>query len=430
MTLERTVPRLFLAVLAVGMGCSSEQPAPVKSGPCDVPSGPERYRKTLGAKGDDHGLAVAMRADRSVVVGGTHDANGAKASWLAGISAHGEVEWELASEGLGTRVVALGPNDVLAVDLGFTGRSVSASGKQIWAKSWESTANPALEVPNAALVLTDGYLVVGTRLASTAENASRKARLLRLDGTGEVVWDLLEGNDSENTANAVAALGDGDFVTVGHSAAPSGDVGRQVWLRAADSDGTKSWEKRHGGPLEEIGYGVSVLQDKSLLVAASTRSKGAGQNDLWLLKTSAQGYALWDKTFGGESNDDPRALGVMTDGSALVVGRHTSEEALPGGLWLLRIDTNGKLLWEQTYGRAWLSEGRGIAVVGDEYAAIGTTELNGAGGDDVWLLRGGPSGKAWCDGNVGAPCKGAGAETCVAATTCDLTMKPPMCAAK
>ena len=421
--------RLLNVALVVGSWVScSEVPAPSDPSPCGDSAAPRRFRATFGGTGKDNGQAVAMMSDNSLVIGGTVQKDGKVRGWVRGLTPTGETRFEQQLDAPDARVIAAVTGGTLVLSTGFSGRRLSVDGAVTWQQSWAETTDPELELPQGVIEVADGFVVAGTRLAAKGDNTSRKARILGLSADGTVRFNLLEGSDGKNTAAAIASLPDGDFVTVGFSEAPISDVGRQLWVRAAEKDGTKTWEQRHGGALDEAGVGVLALANKELLIAASTRSKGAGENDLWLVKTTAHGHIQWDKTFGGEANDDPLAIAALDGGGALIAGRYTSELTHAGGFWLLRVGPGGDKQWEHVYGTAWQSEAVAVAARGEEFAAVGTTSTHGAGSDDVWLLRGGPDGKAWCAGNVGAPCKGPAAETCITGLVCDVSKVPAECA--
>ncbi|GEM_PF-3056445 len=398
-----------------------------KVDPCKDPKNPKRYRATFGGTGQDNGFGVAITSDGGTVMVGSNASGGPASAWVVSVDEQGATRWAKSLKAKVAKVVTASGTDALVVDDDVTGTLIGVDGKDKWSRSW-ATKLPAdgFETPHAAIASGKGFVVVGTRYTTKHEKAKRKGRIWKIGENGLEVWSRTIGSDGKNTCEGLVERADGDIITAGFSAAVVSGEGRQVWVHAADKDGEKLWEQRHGGPLDDEGHSVVTAGD-GYLVAATTRSKGAGEADLWMLRLDKQGNLLWDQTYGGEGSDEPRAMGGLSDGSVIVVGRHTSEQTLPGGVWLLRIDSEGKLLWEATYGRAWKAEGTAIAIANDEYAAIGSTELNGAGSDDFWLLRGGEDGKPWCSGNTGAPCKGAGAEPCHAGLTCDVDMKPPMC---
>ncbi len=65
-----------------------------------------------------------------------------------------------------------------------------------------------------------------------------------------------------------------------------------LWTKTFGGGGTDAWV-----------FQSSRLQMDGYILAGETNSFGAGENDVWLIKTNADGDTIWTKTFGGSSDD-------------------------------------------------------------------------------------------------------------------------------
>ena len=71
--------------------------------------------------------------------------------------------------------------------------------------------------------------------------------------------------------------------------------------------------------------------------------------DVWLVKTDSSGNMMWNKTFGGQFDDEGHTLIQTMDGGDAVAG----DTAFASGnedAWLVKTDSAGNLQWNQTYG--------------------------------------------------------------------------------
>src|SRR5262249_59183321 len=87
------------------------------------------------------------------------------------------------------------------------------------------------------------------------------------------------------------------------------------------SGGTLLWQRTWGGTLGDVAEGVAVSGDgSSVYVAGTTRSFGAGFDDAFLLKFSARGTLIWQRTWGGAINESGQAVAVAGGGRGYVAG--------------------------------------------------------------------------------------------------------------
>ena len=72
---------------------------------------------------------------------------------------------------------------------------------------------------------------------------------------------------------------------------------------------------------------------------------------LWILAgTNAQ--ATWSRTYGGNGNEEARAVRQTSDGGFIVAGVTSSFGAGGTDMWVIKLDGGGNVQWERTYGGA------------------------------------------------------------------------------
>ena len=83
------------------------------------------------------------------------------------------------------------------------------------------------------------------------------------------------------------------------SGAGEGDV----YLVKTDSQGRETWSTTFGGSQADGGFSVQETSDGGYIIAGSTMSFGLGSSDVYLVKTDSQGMETWSTTFGGSQAD-------------------------------------------------------------------------------------------------------------------------------
>ncbi len=328
---------LALIVAGILLGAFTLVPHEVKA------EGGSYWAKTYGGNGESVLNDVTVMPDGSIIAVGWTNSTGA------------------------------GGEDALVMKL-------SPDGGVIWAKTYGGAQD---DEAWAVAVAPNGDIIVAGYTSSFGAGSS-DIWVLRLDENGNVKWQKTYGGNNWDVAIAMAVAPNGDILVAGDTGSFGVDF-TDFWVLRLDGNGNVKWQKIFG---KGNARAIIVAPDGDIVVAGDTDIFGAGSADIWVLRLDADGNVKWQKTYGGKNNEWPTSLALAPNGDIVVVGSTLSFGAGWYDAWILRLDQNGNVMWQKRYGGEYNDETWGVAVAqnGDLIVA-GYTSSFGAGGYDAWVLR-------------------------------------------
>jgi len=201
-------------------------------------------------------------------------------------------------------------------------------------------------------------------------------------------WTKTFGGSSSDGGNSVQQTSDGGYIiAAGTDSYGAGDD--DVWLIKTDSSGNLAWNKTFGGSDGDQGESVQQTSDGGYVIAGYTLSYGAGSADVWLIKTDSSGNLAWNQTFGGSYGDHGCSVQQTSDGGYIIVGyTYLYDEVGYSDVWLIKTDSSGNMAWNKTFGGSSDDWGYSVEQTSDGgYIVAGCTKSYGAGSSDVWLIK-------------------------------------------
>jgi len=211
--------------------------------------------------------------------------------------------------------------------------------------------------------------------------------VIKTDSNGDIIWDRVFIEDDFEWGKCIQQTTDGGFIIVGTIMAANNGEG-DVWLIKIDANGYKVWDKTFGGDWVDWGESVQQTSDGGYIITARTHSFGNGGYDVWLIKTDAEGNMTWNQTFGGLNDDLGKSVQQTTDSQYIIAGITESFAAGEKDAWLIKTNENGEELWNRTFGGKYSDSGESVQQTSDGgYIITGETWSFGNGSGDVWLIK-------------------------------------------
>jgi hypothetical protein len=254
--------------------------------------------------------------------------------------------------------------------------------------------------------------------------------VVRIDGNGNKLWERSFGGLQRDVLYAIEPLADGGFLLGGTSESEQDGNrtainfgGRDYWVIRVDANGQELWQRSFGGTgsdellaMSQGSSGIALFGTSDSPHSGTKTAPNRGYRDYWLVVIDASGNELWNQTAGGSTYAEAKSIVSLADGGWLaggnsgpgVGGNKTSPGNGYSDYWLVRFDSAGGILWDQSYGGNSGEyfyglehvAGGGFFVSGQSYSPAGGNKtvplLNSP---DLWLLQLAPETPGDCDGD-------------------------------
>ena len=165
--------------------------------------------------------------------------------------------------------------------------------------------------------------------------------------------------------------------------------------------------KFYGDAYEDIGNSVLIASDGYVLAGTLSRIIRQDGNyidswnyDMGIIKTRWDGNVVWKRSLGGKYTDTGSKIYQLEDGSLICTGTYTdTTKVVPGqtDVFIVKLSATGDLLWQKTYGGSGNQTGRDILKTPGGFMVLGSTDNerqpltdstgNIQGNTDIYLLK-------------------------------------------
>lgn len=244
-----------------------------------------------------------------------------------------------------------------------------------WQESFGGAGNDFLQ--SVKLTKDGGFILAGTSNSpkGTQKNEGSRGQediwIIKLDAKGGEIWQKTIGGNGQEKVNSIIQTKDGGYLIAGSSSSDkSGEKSEDgrgnldYWIVKLDKDGKIEWQKIYGGKQLDILKSVVQTVDGGYIFGGYSNSVASGDKlennigvgDYWIIKTDDKGEMEWQRTLGGDKDDQLNIL-LQTQDAGFILGgnsnsnatNHKSKGSKGTDFWVLKLDSKGDILWQETY---------------------------------------------------------------------------------
>lgn len=168
--------------------------------------------------------------------------------------------------------------------------------------------------------------------------------VVKIDASGVKQWELpIDNYLLPNGLKDIVPTSDGGFLLAGDTR--DTQIKQEVWLVKISAAGSIVWNKSFGyAALDEQVAQVIALSDGNFMVTGTVLDIG-NNNNFFLAKADADGNNIWQKTYNKPGYQNAYDLLESTDGGFVMLGE--TYQTTPAKVSLLKTDSDGNEQWFQ-----------------------------------------------------------------------------------
>lgn len=221
----------------------------------------------------------------------------------------------------------------------FWAVKTDANGNEEWSQFYGGTDNDraydVVQTPDG------GFMMVGNTESDdfdiTNPLGSYDYWVVKIDGSGNLLWQKNYGGSGIEIAYSITRSMDGNYLILGDTRSTDQQVtnprgNADAWLIKINETGDLLWQKSYGGSQFDTGRKIIEKPDGNLIVFGASRSNDQdvsnnyGQSDFWLVIADSNGNLDFEKNYGGSATDFGNGAVFTSSGHIVMAGNSESSD--------------------------------------------------------------------------------------------------------
>lgn len=290
---------------------------------------------------------------------------------------------------------------------------LNSTGTILWQKTFGGTSSDNAQCIRQTI--DGGYIICGYSESFDGDVIDNRGGgdcwIIKLDDLGTTEWTKTLGGTSYDFAQDIKQTSDGGYILSGGTNSTDGDVNLQngngdCWIVKLDYSGNIIWQKSFGGSNYDFAQSVVITDDGGYILAGYTESGNGditgyhGAGDCWVVKFDNLGNIQWQKSLGSSGNDYAFCIQQLTSGGYILTGYSESNDGDVVGnhgnydCWVVQLDEYGTIQMQSSFGGTGVDIGYSIKQTSvSTFIIAGYTESNDGdvsgnnGGGDCWVIN-------------------------------------------
>ncbi|MHA2039712.1 MAG: SBBP repeat-containing protein [Promethearchaeota archaeon] len=215
----------------------------------------------------------------------------------------------------------------------------NSAGVLQWNRTWGGVGSDPLE--SVSMDSSNNIYLTGWTKSFGAGGSD--GFIVKYNDAGELQWNCTWGGTELDICRAIVSDSSNNvYITGGTSSFGAGEW--DLFIAKFNSVGIQEWNYTWGGTEHEEGWTMASDVYNNVYILGITDSYGIGNLDMCLLKFSSSGVLLWNRTWGGNETDWSTKIVIDSSNNIYIVGATNN----PNGRVLVKYDSTGKQIWNQT----------------------------------------------------------------------------------